>query len=79
MESPSTETGLGNRPATVSYLSKCAIVATSPRSFAATISIPRSIPVVFTAFQKFRPMRPNPLMPTRVVTAQVSVSIAARD
>jgi hypothetical protein len=34
---------------------------------------------VFTARQKFRPMRPNPLMPTRIVTAQVSVPLAAPD
>jgi hypothetical protein len=29
--------------------------------------------------KKLRPMRPNPLMPTRMVTASVSVPIAARD
>jgi len=72
MVSPETLTGSFRLPITVSYLSRCAIVATSPRSFAATISIPRSLPAAFTVFQKFRPMRPNPLIPTRVVTAPIS-------
>ena len=76
--SPSTETGLSNRPATVSYFSRWAMVFRSPRSFAATTSKPRS-PLSSSALKKFRPIRPNPLMPTRMVTAPVSVPIAARD
>src|SRR6185295_18710605 len=50
----------------LSYFSRWAIVATSPRSFAATMS--RSAPDACTARKKFRPIRPNPLMPTRTVT-----------
>src|ERR1019366_7598326 len=53
---------------TVSYLSRCAIVAMSPRSLAATISMPRSPSEALAARQKLRPMRPNPLIPTRIVT-----------
>src|ERR1700691_305895 len=66
--SPDTDTSCGKVPSTVSYLSRCAIVAMSPRSFAATISMPRSPSAALTARQKLRPMRPNPLIPTRMVT-----------
>src|SRR5829696_5598901 len=47
-----------------SYLSRCAIVAWSPRSFAATIS--RSPPRSSWARKKLRPIRPKPLIPTRI-------------
>src|SRR6516225_9196966 len=68
MTSPSTVTSTSSVPSTVSYFSRCALVAGSVRSFAATISI--SLPcAAWTARQKFRPIRPNPLMPTRIVTA----------
>src|SRR5271168_1832923 len=40
----------------------------SPRSFAATISMPRSPSAALAARQKLRPMRPKPLIPTRIVT-----------
>ena len=40
------------------------MVFASPRSFSATIS--RSDPSECCARKKFRPMRPNPLMPTRM-------------
>src|SRR3954452_6740009 len=43
------------------------MVARSPRSLAATISM--SAPLAATARKKLRPIRPNPLMPTRTVTA----------
>src|SRR6185437_14695161 len=56
-----------SRPSTLSYFSRCAIVATSPRSFAATISM--SAPDAATARKKLRPIRPKPLIPTRTVTA----------
>src|SRR5271169_801568 len=68
MASPDTDTSTGRVPRTVSYLSRCAMVAMSPRSFAATISKPRSPSAALTARQKLRPMRPNPLIPTRMVT-----------
>jgi hypothetical protein len=66
--SPDTDTSTGRVPSTVSYLSRCAMVAMSPRSLAATISMPRSPSAALTARQKLRPMRPNPLIPTRIVT-----------
>ena len=68
MVSPDTDTSSARVPSTVSYLSRCAIVATSPRSFAATISMPRSPSAALAARQKLRPMRPKPLIPTRIVT-----------
>jgi hypothetical protein len=35
--------------------------------------MPRSLSLAaFTARQKFRPMRPNPLIPTRMLTAPIS-------
>ena len=62
-EPPSTSTSSGNLPSTESYRRRCAIVFTSPRSLNATISkSPRSC----AARKKLRPMRPNPLIPTRV-------------
>src|SRR5580692_4937272 len=75
MVSPDTDTSAGKVPSTVSYLSRCAIVAMSPRSFAATISMPRSPSAALAARQKLRPMRPKPLIPTRIVTVQISSSI----
>ena len=39
MESPETDTSSGSVPSTVSYFSRCASVAVSVRSLAATISI----------------------------------------
>ncbi len=42
ISSPETDTSSFRVPITVSYLSRCAMVAMSPRSFAATISKPRS-------------------------------------
>src|SRR5580693_4498152 len=68
MVSPDTDTSAARVPSTVSYLSRCAIVAMSPRSFAATISMPRSPSAALAARQKLRPMRPKPLIPTRIVT-----------
>src|SRR5689334_1726033 len=66
--SPDTDTSCGSVPTTLSYLSRCAMVATSPRSFAATISMPRSPSAALAARQKLRPIRPKPLIPTRIVT-----------
>ena len=54
------------RPRMLSYFSRCAMVATSPRSLNATISM--SWPPACTARKKLRPMRPKPLTPTRTVT-----------
>ncbi len=53
-------------PRIESYLSRCARVLVSVRSFTPTISM--SAPWDRTARKKLRPMRPNPLMPTRIVT-----------
>src|SRR5215469_4835054 len=67
MTSPSAATSTSSLPSTVSYFSRYALVAGLVRSFAATISM--SLPcAAWTARQKFRPIRPNPLMPTRIVT-----------
>src|ERR1700722_11756034 len=78
MVSPDTDTWYGSVPTMVSYLSRCAMVATSPRSFAATISMPRSPSAALAARQKLRPMRPNPLIPTRMVTV-LNLLIDPRD
>ena len=59
-----SSTSPSNGPSVESYFRRCAIVFASPRSFSATIS--RSDPSAWRARKKFRPMRPNPLMPTRV-------------
>ena len=72
MMSPDTDTSSARVPSTVSYLSRCAMVAMLPRSFAATISKPRSPSAALTARQKLRPMRPKPLIPTRIVTVPKS-------
>jgi hypothetical protein len=56
-------------PRTLSYLSRWAIVFTSPRSLAATISM--SWLLASTARQKLRPMRPKPFTPTRTVTVDL--------
>src|ERR1700758_4146457 len=68
MVSPDTDTSYGSVPTMGSYLSRWAIVATSPRSFGAEISMPRSPSAALAARQKLRPMRPKPLIPTRMVT-----------
>src|SRR4051812_20607976 len=64
------DTEYGRRPRIESYLSRCASVALSVMSLTATISI-SVLPACFcasTARQKLRPIRPNPLTPTRTVT-----------
>src|SRR6476659_4547772 len=63
-EPASASTVPWNLPSTESWRSRCAIVATSPRSLNATIS--KSPPRSSAARKKLRPIRPNPLIPTRV-------------
>ena len=63
MPSPSTATVSLRLPSTESYFSRWASVPASVMSFTATISIWLS---PFAARMMFRPMRPNPLIPTRV-------------
>ena len=63
------------RPRFESYLSRCAIVFASPRSFAATIS--KSASRFSAARKKFRPIRPNPLIPTRTAMSLPCRSRAA--
>src|SRR5579864_8183406 len=63
----SADTSTSSVPSTVSYLSRCAKVLMSPRSLAATTSIPGTWRA-WIARQKFRPILPNPLIPTRTVT-----------
>src|SRR3954454_11274731 len=72
MPSSTTEMSSGNRPRIESYFSRCAIVVRSPRSLAATTSM-SAPPWLFracTARKKLRPIRPDPLMPTRTVTGR---------
>ncbi len=59
------DTFSGKRPSTESYWRRCAIVSIDPRSFTATKSM--SAPLALAARKKLRPMRPKPLMPTRMV------------
>src|SRR5262245_25763292 len=60
----STVTPPSSGPSSESYASRCAIVGTSPRSLNATSS--KSVSRSSAARKKLRPMRPKPLMPTRV-------------
>jgi hypothetical protein len=73
--SESATTSSGRRPRIESNWSKCAIVFRSPRSFTATISKParRSS----DARRKFRPIRPKPLMATRVIVLDLGDGHAA--
>src|SRR5262245_44797051 len=64
IDPPSTVTPPSSGPRSESYASRCAIVATSPRSLNATSS--KSVSRSSAARKKLRPMRPKPLMPTRV-------------
>ena len=81
---PSTEmpssTGtisFGRIPSTESYFNRCAIVLIEPRSFTATISIGAF--AAFTARKKLRPIRPNPLIPTRIGVCAIAQDISARN
>jgi hypothetical protein len=64
-------TSNGSRPRIESYLSRWARVALSVRSLAPTSWM--SAPEARTARKKLRPMRPKPLMPTRMVTGFISL------
>src|SRR4051812_13490537 len=70
MPSSVRPTSSDSLPSTVSYFSRCASVLLSVRSLTATTST--SVDgCASTARKKFRPIRPNPLTPTRVVTAEL--------
>ena len=60
-----TATGSENRPITESYCKRWAMVSRLPKSLTATNS--KSAPPWRAALKKFRPMRPNPLIPTRML------------
>src|SRR5256885_3622607 len=64
-------TSCGSRPRMLSYLSRWASTELSVRSLTATswMSAPRSS----AARKKLRPIRPKPLMPTRIVTGHISL------
>src|SRR5438874_1148288 len=62
IDSPFASTFARRLPSTESYFSRCASVCAFVRSFTATKSMFRS---PSAARMMFRPMRPNPLMPTR--------------
>src|SRR3954470_21080282 len=72
MPSPSATTSCGRRPRMLSYLSRWARASLLVRSLTATISM--SWPLAAAARQKLRPIRPNPLMPTRTVTADLPLT-----
>src|SRR5580693_6154577 len=65
IESPSTVTVPGKRPWTESKRSRCALVSTGPRSLIPTTSISLR-PDSAMARSTLRPMRPNPLIATRI-------------
>ena len=69
MPSPSAATSSGSLPRMLSYFSRWARTSGLVRSLTATISM--SWPLAAAARQKLRPIRPNPLMPTRTVTADL--------
>src|SRR4051812_11844932 len=66
MPSPSAPTSSARTPRMLSYFSRWARVSGLVRSLTATISM--SLPLAAAARQKLRPIRPNPLIPTRTVT-----------
>src|SRR5580704_13395612 len=63
---PSTSTVPGKRPCTLSYLRSMARALGSPKSLMATTS--NSLGRAARARNVIRPMRPNPLIPTRTAT-----------
>src|SRR6202171_6684206 len=77
IESPSTVTVPGNRPCTESKRSRWALVSTGPRSLMPTTSISVR-PDSAMARSTLRPIRPNPLIATRIAML-VSPLIANAD
>src|SRR6266436_3692362 len=77
IESPSTVTVPGNRPCTESKRRRWALVSTGPRSLMATTSISLR-PDSAMARSTLRPIRPNPLIATRIAML-VSPLIADND
>src|SRR5512132_1863873 len=67
MSSSVTLISSSSRPRIVSNLSRCAKVALSPKSLKPTTSM-SSACWASTARKKLRPMRPKPLIPTRIAT-----------
>src|SRR5580765_6013191 len=72
MASFSATTSPGKRPCTESYLSRWASVAVSVMAFTATKSISLT-PIARAARTTLRPIRPNPLMPTRIAIVSPSL------
>ena len=70
VSSPSSDTSSSRMPPTESNFSRCARDLLSARSLTATISMSvwPSFFCASTARKKLRPIRPNPLTPTRTVT-----------
>src|SRR5665213_2520431 len=65
IESPSTVTVPGKRPCTESKRNRWALVSTGPRSLMATTSISLRLATKM-ARRTLRPIRPNPLIATRI-------------
>ncbi len=66
-------TGTSMRPRTESYFNRCASVVVSVRSLMPTIST--SAPLLSRARKKLRPIRPNPLIPTLMVTQSPRIAV----
>src|SRR6266571_4388388 len=66
-------TSCGSRPRMLSYLSRCASTALSVRSLTPTSWM--SAPRASAARKKLRPIRPKPLMPTRIVTGHLLAAV----
>src|SRR6478752_2574688 len=75
-ESPSTVTVPGKRPCTESKRSRWALVSTGPRSLMPTTSISLR-PDSAMARNTLRPMRPNPLIATRIAMLDSPLIAAA--
>src|SRR4028119_2523695 len=74
MPSPSAVTSSDRTPRMLSYFSRWARTSLLVRSLTATISM--SLPLAAASRQKLRPIRPNPLIPTRTVTADLHGPVA---
>src|SRR5215211_3901003 len=75
--SPRTSTDPGYGPSIESYLSRCASVALSVMSFTATHSM--SVSLARPARSTLRPMRPNPLIPTRTGMCSVPSAMTVQE
>src|SRR3954463_5793674 len=76
MPSPVTLTSSSRTPWVLSYFRRWALISGEVRSLTATTST--SAPALRAARKKFRPMRPKPLMPTRIAMSCLCLLEASR-